>query len=306
MSRKNSGPGRDLEGILLIDKASGWTSHDVAAKARGLTKQRKIGHTGTLDPAATGLLVLCLGSATRLVEYMTAHEKRYSGVIQLGVRTETDDAEGAVVEERAAPELREDDLRELEVRFTGRQMQRPPAYSAISVGGERAYAVARRGGEVELAPREIVVNSLRLSDAGNGRLRAEVECGAGTYIRSLARDIGEALGCGAHLSALRRETVGRFNVGDAITIEELASAAADGLVEGLLAPPDEGVSEQDVAIVSDEQAARLMAGAVVAAEFGRGREAGVARIYSAGGAFIGVGSVDAEASIRARKVLQRR
>ncbi|MGK2966306.1 MAG: tRNA pseudouridine(55) synthase TruB [Tepidiformaceae bacterium] len=306
MSRASKGAGSDLEGILLIDKATAWTSHDVVAKARGLTKQRKIGHTGTLDPAATGLLVLCLGSATRLVEYMTAHNKRYTGVIQLGVRTETDDAEGAVVEERPAPELSEDDLRLLEARFTGRQMQRPPAYSAISVGGERAYAIARRGGEVELAAREIVVNSLRLSDAGKGTLRAEVECGAGTYMRSLARDIGEALGCGAHLSGLRRETVGRFNVADALTIEELASAAAEGRVGELLAPPDEGVSEQDVAIVSDEQAARLMAGAVVAAESERAREAEVARIYSAGGAFIGVGSVDAESSIRARKVLQRR
>ena len=184
----------NLHGILLIDKERGWTSHDVVARTRGITHQRKIGHTGTLDPMATGLLVLCLGDATRLIEYMTIHDKRYEGEITLGAATDTDDADGSVISTAAVPRLTADDLTGIASRFVGEHMQRPPAYSAISVGGRRAYAVARGGGTPELAERAVVVHDLELSHLQPNRLSIRLHCGSGTYVRSIARDIGETPG----------------------------------------------------------------------------------------------------------------
>ncbi|MEP7216707.1 MAG: tRNA pseudouridine(55) synthase TruB, partial [Anaerolineaceae bacterium] len=195
-------PASNLDGILIIDKPAGWTSHDVVAKTRRITRQRRIGHTGTLDPMATGVLVLCLGRATRLVEYMTRHDKHYVGEITLGVTTDTDDAEGDELELKNVPELTEADLRRLEAAFIGDLQQRPPAYSAIKIDGKRAYALARAGAVVELRSRPVVVHELRLDPIAADRLRVEVRCGPGTYVRSIARDIGELVGSGAHLSAL--------------------------------------------------------------------------------------------------------
>ncbi|MEO9256647.1 MAG: tRNA pseudouridine(55) synthase TruB, partial [Tepidiformaceae bacterium] len=153
-------PQSPLHGILLVDKPQGWTSHDVVAKTRGLTHERKIGHTGTLDPMATGLLVLCLGDATRLVEYMAGHDKRYEGEITLGVTTDTDDAEGTPIATCSVPELSEPTLSSLASQFSGALSQRPPAYSAVKIGGKRAYAVARGGGVVTIPARPVMVHSL--------------------------------------------------------------------------------------------------------------------------------------------------
>jgi tRNA pseudouridine55 synthase len=200
---------------LLVDKPSGWTSHDVVAKVRGLSRQRQIGHTGTLDPMATGLLVLCLGRATRLVEYMVGHDKAYTGIIQLGASTTTDDAEGEVTERAPVPALTADDQRRVAAAFTGRIEQVPPAYSAVKVAGQRAYAVARKGGAVSLGARPVTVYEMALELEGSDRLRIEVRCSSGTYVRSLARDMGVALGTLGHLAALRRKSVGGFGVEDA-------------------------------------------------------------------------------------------
>ncbi len=292
-----------LNGILLVDKQAGWTSHDVVAKARRLVGERRIGHSGTLDPMATGLLVLCIGQATRLVEYVSGHDKRYVGVITLGVATTTDDAEGEVVSEAPAPQVAPETLRALEARFTGELMQRPPAYSAVKVAGKRAYAVARKGGNLELQARPVVVHRIGIRERGPGALGIEVWCGAGTYIRSLARDIGEALGCGAHLSALRRLACGRFDVAEAVTLERVAELAAAGKLEEVLWAPDEGVADHDAALIEGARADILRHGGSLTLREPPRRHAVAARLYDAGGEFVGMGRVEADGTIRPRKVL---
>lgn len=291
-----------LTGLLLIDKPPGWTSHDVVAKCRGITRQRRIGHTGTLDPMATGLLVLCLGRATRLVEYMVGHDKRYVGEIQLGITTDTDDAQGTVTGTAPVPELLPEVLTKLGERFTGEIQQRPPAYSAVKVEGKRAYAVARKGGEVKLLPRPVTIHSLRLAVVDGERLSVSVHCGSGTYIRSLARDIGTTLGCGAHLSALRRVAAGGFAIDDAVTLEGIAEAVSRGDLEELLLSPDDGLTDMDAAIVEAGRAAQLARGGVLESTVEHFRESAAARIYEGDGGFVGVGAVGANGQIRGLKV----
>lgn len=300
--RGSSRPPSPHHGILLIDKEQGWTSHDVVAKSRGITGQRKTGHTGTLDPMATGLLVLCLGDATRLVEYMAAHDKRYHGEIALGATTDTDDAEGTVIARAAVPEIDEGTLRALERRFGGEQLQRPPAYSAVKVDGQRAYAAARRGNALALASRPIVVHEIVLEQRAAATLAIDIRCGPGTYIRSLARDLGEALGCGAHLSSLRRLSVGRFQVRDAVTLAQLQAAAATGF-EDMLWAPDEGIAEAHAAILGTSNAARFAHGSTLEIP-AHGQAADTPlRIYDDAGAFRGMASIDASGALRALKVL---
>ncbi|MFN8508066.1 MAG: tRNA pseudouridine(55) synthase TruB [Dehalococcoidia bacterium] len=293
--------GEGPEGILLIDKPAGWTSHDVVAKARRLTRQRRIGHTGTLDPMATGLLVLCLGRATRLVEYLTAHDKRYEGEIVLGVSTDTDDAEGTTTARAPVPPIDGATIEMLEARFTGALLQRPPAYSAVKVEGKRAYAVARGGGELELAARPVTVHSLALTDLGGGRLAIRVHCGPGTYIRSLARDIGAALGCGAHLAALRRTSSGAFDVADAFTLGELERICANGRLQDALLPNDEGLAGMDAALLDADSAARFATGREVACDAAPSE---CVRVFDAAGALAGIGAIAPEGGLRPLKVLQ--
>ena len=295
--RDRGGP----EGILLIDKPQGWTSHDVVAKLRGITGQRRIGHTGTLDPMATGLLVVCHGKATRLVEYMVGHDKRYEGEIVLGVTTDTDDTEGTPIATSPLPTLSAATMRMLESRFSGDIAQRPPAFSAVQVGGERAYAAARRGAPMDLPPRSVSVHSLSLSALAADRLGITVHCGPGTYIRSLARDIGHELGSGGHLARLRRTTAGRFRLDEAWTLAEVERAVASKTLETLLLPADEGMLDHAAAIVTGASATSLGHGAAIPVET---REAcPVVRVFDAEGTFVGVGGIDTEGWLTPKKVL---
>ena len=290
-----------LDGILLIDKEQGWTSHDVVAKVRRLTGQRKSGHTGTLDPMATGLVVVCLGQATRLVEYMTAHDKRYVGEIRLGQSTDTDDAEGRVLAEAPIPEISATTFRDLETRFSGPLSQLPPAYSALKVDGQRAYAVARAGGVPDLKARPVLIHAIALRQTATDRLGIEVHCGPGTYIRSLARDIGAALGCGAHLAALRRKSVGRFRVDQALTLGELEALVGRDELDAAVLPLDDGILDVPVAIVGEERSALLRHGQVlnpIVAFW----EAPVGRVYDASGGFVAIASVSIDGLITPLKV----
>lgn len=298
--RTTGGP----EGILLIDKPQGWTSHDVVAKARGICRQRRIGHTGTLDPMATGLLVLCLGRATRLVEYMTAHDKEYVGEMLLGAETDTDDADGTVTARFEVPPLTGDGLDAIAAQFTGVLQQVPPAYSAVKVDGQRAYAVARKGGEPELKPRPVRIDELELRHLGGGRLAFRVACGAGTYVRSLARDIGRHLGCGAHLTALRRTRAGAFDVAEAVTLEALQGAADAGKLEELLRAPDEGVGGLPAAILGQERAASWLHGTPVRVE-PPAASFGAVRAYDTKGYFLGIGSLGITGELKGAKVFAR-
>lgn len=243
-----------LEGALLVDKPSGPTSHDVVNKARRILCIKRIGHTGTLDPFATGLLVLLLGPATRLAEYLKDYEKTYRGVMRLGLITDTDDATGTVIEDKPVPDLSAKVIENEIERFKGKLSQKVPAYSAIKVGGERLYRRARRGAEVNAPTREIEIYSLSLVKYKRPELIFEVTCSSGTYVRALARDIGEALGCGAHLTALTRTATGPYGLNDSITTDEMKTGDVNGwrvknayilMVEMLPDFPTVGITDED-------------------------------------------------------------
>ena len=210
-----------LDGLAVIDKPAGWTSHDVVAKARGVLGTRKIGHSGTLDPAATGVLVLGVGRATRLLRFLTELPKSYIGEIVLGVETSTLDADGDVCSTHDMSAVTDEQVREAARAFVGRTMQVPPMVSAVKVDGKRLYELARQGKEVERSARPVEVYRYDLEPIAEepGVWRCAVECSSGTYIRSLAADLGKALGGGAHLRSLRRVAVGGFTVDQATAVD---------------------------------------------------------------------------------------
>ena len=226
-----------MNGILLIDKSAGWTSSDVVVKLKGVLHQRRIGHSGTLDPMATGLLTVFVGRATRAVEFAEAHDKRYTAHLRLGTVTDTQDITGTVLAQNEA-NVTADELRAVLARFLGEQEQTPPMYSAIKVNGKKLYEIARAGGTAERKPRRISIDALSLIGEDAGDWVLDVRCSKGTYIRALCDDIGAALGCGGCMSALRRTAVGEFTVDAAHTLDEVIAAANSGNVEELLIPVD--------------------------------------------------------------------
>lgn len=211
--------------LLLIDKPSGWTSFDVVAKTRGMLRIKKIGHTGTLDPMATGLLVLCLGKATKLADRIQAEEKEYIGTIHFGATTPTDDAESEENEQFPTEHLTAEAIRAGAERFLGESMQVAPIFSARKVNGQRLYKAARRGETVEIPPKPITIYRFDITEIALPDVRFDVVCSKGTYIRSLARDLGKALGSGAYLTELRRVRSGSFHIDDAVTINDLQELA---------------------------------------------------------------------------------
>jgi tRNA pseudouridine55 synthase len=215
-----------VDGILVIDKAAGPTSHDVVDQVRALLKQKKVGHTGTLDPMATGVLPLVLGKATKIARYLTGGDKVYHATFRLGVVTDTLDAAGEVVKE-APVDTDEAAVREALARFVGDIQQIPPMYSAKKMDGKRLYELARQGVEVEREPKDVTVHAIELLDLSLPDITVEVRCSAGTYVRVLAQDVGEALGCGGHLLRLRRTAAGPFDSEDAVTIETLERDLTD-------------------------------------------------------------------------------
>lgn len=247
-----SGP----SGLAVVDKSAGWTSHDVVAKARGLLGTRKVGHSGTLDPDATGVLLLGVGKVTRLLRYLGIPAKRYTGVVVLGTATTTLDASGDVtgVWDMSAVSL--DDVRAAAVRFSGAILQTPPMVSAIKVEGRRLHELAREGVEVARAARPVTVHRFEVGEAvAPGCFPIDVTCSSGTYVRSLAADLGAALGGGAHLRDLRRTAIGSFTVDEAVPIEQLT-------VEQLLAPA-EAVRDLPSVAVGDPVAADVAHGKVL-------------------------------------------
>jgi tRNA pseudouridine55 synthase len=248
-----------MNGFLNINKPTGLTSHDVVARVRRLAgKGVKVGHAGTLDPAADGVLPLALGSATRLIEYLTDARKGYRGVVQLGVRTDSDDAEGAVIAERPVPPLDAATIAAAVAPLRGTISQIPPAYSAIHVGGKRAYDLARSGEHVELAPRTVTIERLDVVATTATTLTIDVECSKGTYIRALARDIGAHLGCGAHLAALTRTFVGAFTLDNATALADLQ--AHPELLAARLLPPETAITAWPAIFLDGAAAQRVRNG----------------------------------------------
>jgi tRNA pseudouridine55 synthase len=212
---------KELDGVLLVDKPGEHTSHDVVARLRRKLNMKRIGHAGTLDPMATGLMILLIGKATKISQYLISLDKEYEGSIELGKVTDSQDADGEVLETRPVPALTEAEVRTAMSSFLGDQYQTPPMYSAIKIDGVPLYKSARKGVEVDREPRFIRVMSFELTRFGLPRFDFKLRCSKGTYVRTIAHDLGQKLGCGAHLAALRRTATDKFNVSQALTIEQI-------------------------------------------------------------------------------------
>jgi tRNA pseudouridine55 synthase len=223
-TERSADAGAAVEGLLLVDKPAGMTSHDVVQHVRRIFGQRSIGHLGTLDPFATGLLVLLLGRATRLATFIDTEPKVYEATIKFGAETDTDDATGTVI--RTAPVPAEKDVKAAIKSLTGTISQVPPAYSAKSVDGTRAYDAARRGEPLQLAAADVTVHEWKLVGFSGDTLEAVITCSGGTYIRALARDLGRLTSSAAHLAGLRRTRAGEYRIGDALTLPELSGTGA--------------------------------------------------------------------------------
>ena len=232
------GPPKELDGILLVDKPGDHTSHDVVARLRGKLKMKRIGHAGTLDPMATGLLIMLVGKATRVSQYLTNLDKEYEGTVELGKVTDTQDADGEMRETRPVPPLTEDELKEAIKGFLGDQYQMPPMYSAIKINGVPLYKSARKGEEIVREPRFIRVSSWEVTKFGVPRFDFRLRCTKGTYVRTLAHDLGQKLGCGAHLAALRRTATDKFNVAQALTLDQIMAMSLTEIEQKLIAPRD--------------------------------------------------------------------
>jgi len=217
-------------GILLIDKSAGPSSAQVVGRVKKLFQAKKVGHLGTLDPFASGLLLLGVNEGTKIADIFLGGTKSYRGVMVLGVETDSQDATGKVVKEGSVPLIGETQLRRLEEEFTGEMQQVPPMFSALKKDGVRLYRLARQGKEIPRAPRSVRVEALRIEKVSDSELEFEVTCSRGTYVRTLAADMGQALGCGAHLKSLRRTACGHLNIQQSITIDELEQRFAQGSI----------------------------------------------------------------------------
>ena len=266
-----------LHGVLLLDKRMGWTSHDVVAWSRRRVSQKRIGHTGTLDPAATGLLPLCLGDATRLAEYLTGHDKTYEAEIMLGYVSNTYDLDGEVQADTQATSISAKQIEFILQKFRGVIQQQAPAYSAIMVQGKRLYQLARAGIEVELPVREVIINSLdnlnpqkEMYDPGSS-LKLRVTCSKGTYIRSLAHDIGQELGCGALLKSLKRTQSGLFKLEDAYSMEQVEAISEFGevMLKELIFPLTTAHIGLPWVSIDDQEYARLKNGLAIGLDSSR-------------------------------------
>ena len=276
-----------MNGILLIDKEPDWTSNDVVAKLKGILHERRIGHSGTLDPMATGLLVVFVGRATRAVEFAEGHDKRYLASLRLGISTDTQDITGNVLRESPA-NVSESELRLALSRFTGEIMQIPPMYSAIKVNGKRLYEIARRGEEVERAARRVTIYGIDLVGKNAEDYLLDVRCSKGTYIRTLCNDIGEALNCGGCMSCLRRTDAGGFCVDKAVTIGEVQRLADEGRAEELLIPTDRMFSDFPALTVRPAQEKKIRCGSAVKITAADGKY----RVYSEQGEFLMLGEAE--------------
>jgi tRNA pseudouridine55 synthase len=305
MQGRRHGNGRDIAGILLLDKPVGITSNTALQRVKRLYRANKAGHTGSLDPLADGLLPVCLGDATKISAFLLDADKHYRVRLTLGVVTTTADREGAVVATRPVPELERSQIERLLDRFTGQIQQLPPMYSALKHQGERLYALARKGIEVDREPREVTIFALTLVDFAPPELEFDVHCTKGTYVRTLAEDIGEALACGAHVIALRRTGVGPYGEEAMIglaELEELESSRGLAALDALLLTLDSALERWPGVRLSKDTAYYLRKGQSVLVP--QAPTAGWVRIYGADDTFIGVGMIDEDGKVAPKRLMQ--
>ncbi|MGI6721832.1 MAG: tRNA pseudouridine(55) synthase TruB [Anaerovoracaceae bacterium] len=293
-----------MKGIINIDKPQGFTSHDCVAVVRRLTGVRRVGHTGTLDPMATGVLPVCVGNATRIMEYLDNDVKEYDCTMQLGIETDTCDTTGKVISRSDLRGITPAEIERAFSGFHGEISQIPPKYSAIKVNGRKLYEYARSDQSVEIKPRRVTIFDLRIEEIAGDSIRFTVRCSRGTYIRSICRDVGRILGCGAAMSALCRTQSGIFRLQDAIGIHDLREMSAEEIA-GILIPVDKPLGDFGRIVVGRDQAKDFIDGKSI--PFGRDQVpeetavAGRYRLYR-GADFIGVGDIDEQGRLKADKV----
>jgi tRNA pseudouridine55 synthase len=303
MGRRH-GDERRVDGILLLDKPAGLTSNAALQKVKRLYRARKAGHTGSLDPLASGLLPICLGEATKVSGFLLDADKHYWVSCRLGVRTTTADAEGEVLETRPVEAVTDKRLLEVMESFTGVIEQIPPMYSAVKHQGQRLYALARKGLEVEREPRRITIHAMELLDFSLPLVEIGVHCSKGTYIRTLVEDIGEVLGCGAHVANLRRFGVGPYNASGMVTLdalEDCLTREGEKGLDALLLPMESGLSQWPDVRLSGDAAFYLRQGQPVLVP--HAPTAGLVRLYEGQRRFLGVGEILDDGRVAPRRLL---
>lgn len=273
-----------MNGIIIIDKPEGWTSHDVIAKLRGILREKRIGHGGTLDPMATGVLPVFVGRATRAVEFCESFDKEYIAGLRLGVITDTQDTTGHILSESPVTVSNQDVARAIQ-RFIGRQEQLPPMYSAVKIGGQKLYELARRGREVERKMRQITVGEIEVLDDYENDYLLRIACSKGTYVRTLCHDIGGVLGCGGTMSSLRRTRVGSFTLKDALSIADVEAAVKSGRADDVMRPTDSLFSIYPSIRIDDKNKAKCLNGN----DFIVDTADGLYRVYDEDGNFLMLG-----------------
>lgn len=299
MARKK---GKEVDGILLLDKPLGISSNAALQKARYLYNAKKAGHTGSLDPLASGLLPICFGQASKVSAFLLDADKSYQCTLKLGETTSTGDREGDVINRRPVPSLDHTALPRILNRFLGEIEQIPPMHSALKHRGKPLYELARKGIEVERKPRKITIHSLDLVNVTRDTLTLDVTCSKGTYIRTLAEDIGEAIGCGAHLAMLRRTGVSPFNGYPVYTFEQLQELADNEQLEGALLPIDAALNDFPEMTLSDEETRRLRHGLKVSRQ--QIPDTPFIRLYTRTREFVGMGKRSAANELAAKRLMK--
>lgn len=305
VSRDRRSRSERVDGLLLLNKPAGLTSNQALQRVKRLLNARKAGHTGSLDPAATGMLPLCFGEATKVCAFLLDADKTYRVAAKLGTATDTGDATGSVVETADVPPMTADDWDAVLQGFRGESLQVPPMYSALKKDGKRLYELARKGETVEREPRPIRIDSIDLLEAAGRRLVFRVRCSKGTYIRSLVEDIARAVGTVAHTARLHREAVADFRAEEMLDLKTVEETAAEGptpLRERLL-PPDRALTALPEVNLDEAGAERFCGGQPVSA--GKPETAGLARVYGAEHVFLGVGEMSGDGRIAPRRVFGR-
>lgn len=293
-----------MDGILIIDKEKGYTSHDVVARLRGILHQKKIGHTGTLDPDATGVLPVCLGRATKVCDMLTDSDKCYEAVMLLGKETDTQDMSGTVLREQE-PQVTEEEVRRAVLSFVGEYLQIPPMYSALKVGGQKLVDLARAGKEVERKPRPVTIRSIEICGMALPRVTMRVTCSKGTYIRTLCHDVGQKLGCGAAMESLRRLKAAGYTETQAMRLDEVESRMKEGSLEEVLIPLEQVFSGLPRFTVKPEWEKLLRNGNPLRIGNGtmEGDPAGQIAVYFSNGEFAAVyGAPDSQGRMSPRKM----
>lgn len=280
----------ERSGVINIYKEAGYTSHDVVAKLRGILKQKKIGHTGTLDPQAQGVLPVCLGKGTKLCDLLADHDKEYEAVLRLGITTDTQDMEGNVLQESSV-QVSEEEVRTCILSFQGEQMQVPPMYSALKVNGKKLYELAREGKVVERKARPVTFHKIEVLWMELPKVKIRVQCSKGTYIRTLCNDIGEKLGCGGCMEELLRTRVERFALEDAVKLDEVQKAMEEGTVDSLILPVDRILDQYPTAKTTTQGDLLVHNGNRLFSELLQEEpeaESGYVRVYDSEDTFIGL------------------